>query len=283
MYKCYFVMVFLAIWIAMAFADDFAIAREKINKAKPDIDYSTFCSEMPAGEDKIACRIKNVSTVGFLVCQKSEIDDVDCSTVIKNEVENIQTIQREGNVKTVKISPPPIGDVRCGKDPSLNCSGFLEEWVAPEAGRFKQVRDHISNKTVPKLITDVKSFTSKAGLSTTAADLSNIKKYMMENPKGNKYRQICDLQGFFLVNGGFLINDVPYILKDASIDGVCWNDEPTTKQVLDALDEMISAFGDGVKNTTFVNGGINITGPHFNVKILLIGVLYFIVAPIASI
>ena len=267
------IAVILPTFLTVTVADDFATAREKINKAKPNISYSTFCVERKAGEDKIACRIKDVPSVGFLVCKTPVLEEVNCNVVISTEVSNIQKVST-GNVKTVEISPPPIDSVKCGEDASLNCSGFLEKWVAPDVGRFKQVRDHIDNKTVPQLISDVKNFTSKPGLSTTAADLTKIKNYMMLDPAQKKYRQICDLQGFFLVNGGFLVNDVPAI-ETTTIDGNCWDGEPTTQQVLDALNQMIKAFSSSFQSTS---GGINHSGHNVNTMILLTGFhMFFII------
>lgn len=277
LHKRYFALVALILptFATMALADDFADAREKINQAKPNINYDTFCAEMNAGEDKIACQVKDVPTVGFLVCKKPELEDTNCSTVINNEVTNIEKV-KEGGIKTVTISPPPIDRVKCGNDSSMNCSGFLEKWLAKDEARFEQVRDHISNNTTGKLIDDVKSFTSEAGLSTTAADLSKIKAYMTVNVTENKYRQVCDLQGFFLVQGGFLVADVPEILEETTIDGICWDGEPSTKDVLDALDKMISAFGLG--NGDNQNGATNRSpGPDFNVNIFLTGLHTFLI------
>lgn len=280
MYKCYFGLGFFAGVIALAFADDFATAREEIDKVKPNINYSTFCAETSEGEDKIACRMKSVSSVGFLVCQRPLFGEKNCSTIIDEEIDNLQRVHKEGKVAIVQISPPPIDDVRCGKESSLNCTGFLEHWVDRKEGQFKQVRDHISDNKIQDLIEAVKNFTITAGLAATAADLSKIKSYMMENPKENHYRQICDLQGFFMVSGGFLVNDVPDILTGVGLDGVCWDGEPTTKQVLKALDDMISAFGPKNDNVGNRNGDLKTTEPHVNIKVMLIiNVVYCIFAP----
>lgn len=276
LHKRYFALValFLLTFATMALADDFADARAKIDQAKPDIDYNTFCAEMNSGEDKIACRVKDVPTVGFLVCKEPELGEKNCSTVINEEVTNIEKVKKEGGIRTVTISLPPIDGVKCGKDSSIECSGFLEKWLAKDEATFKQVRDHISNNTVKQLIADVENFTSKAGLTTTAADLSKIKAYMTVNPTKNEYRQICDLQGFFLAKGGFLVADVPDVLERTTIDGKCYDGEPTTKEVLDALDQMISAFSSG--NGKDDNGTTTrSSGPDFNINISLTGLLTF--------
>ena len=260
----------------IVYADDFATARQKINEAKPNINYDTFCQEKKSGEDKVACRIKDVPTIGFLVCKTPEVEEVNCSKVIKTEVENIKTV-RSANIKTVMISTPRIDNVKCGEDQSLNCSGFLEEWITNETGRFEQVRDHIDGNTVANLINDVKNFTTTTGLSTTAADLKKIKNYMMIDPNENKYRQICDLQGFFLVEGGFLVADVPAI-ENVSISDPCWTGEPTTKKVLDALNEMISEFSPSLTQS---NGSISRSGLNFNAYLLLFG-SHFVTVIVAS-
>ena len=276
-HKRYFALVALILptFATMALADDFADARKKIDQAKPNIDYNTFCAEMNSGEDKIACRVKDVPTVGFLVCKKSELGEKNCSTIINEEVTNIEKVQKEGGIKTVTISPPPIDGVKCGSDSSIECSGFLEKWLAKGKAIFKQVRDHISSNTTGKVIADVKNFTSAAGLSKTTADLSKIKAYMTVNPTKNEYRQICDLQGFFLATGGFLVADVPEVREETTIDGECWDGEPTTKEVLDALDQMISAFSLGNGNDG--NGTTNrSSGPNFNINILLAGLQTFL-------
>lgn len=269
LHKRYFALVALMLptFATMAIADDFADARAKIDQAKPNIDYNTFCAEMNSGEDKIACRIKDVPTVGFLVCKEPELGIKNCSTVIEEEATNIEKVRNEGSINTVTISLPQIDGVKCGNDSSINCSGFLEKWLTKDEAKFEQVRDHISDNTIEKLIADVKSFTSQAGLSTTAADLSKIKTYMNVNPTMNKYRQICDLQGFFLAAGGFLVADVPDVLEETTIDGKCYEGEPTTEEVLNALDQMISAFNPG--NGTNDNGATNrSSGPDFNISIL---------------
>lgn len=56
LHKRYFAVVALILttFATMALADDFADARTKIDQAKPNIHYNTFCAEMNFGEDKIA-------------------------------------------------------------------------------------------------------------------------------------------------------------------------------------------------------------------------------------
>ena len=270
LYKLYFTLVAFilpaftfSVLVPRVPPDDFNSARSLINQMKPNIDYSTFCSERPTtGHDKVPCRIKDVPTVGFMVCRTpvlGEGDDVEpCRAAIVTEVTNIGRVRNEGGVKTVEVVPEPIDNVPCADDQTQKtCSGFLEEWVDAKDGQFVQVRNSIVEGplAIGQLIAAVKTIT-KAGLLITAADLEVIRNYMMLKPDKNEYRQICDLQGFFLVNGGFLLADIPYIRdgKNEGREGIgknerCWDEpdkegklEPTTEQVLISLNEMITKF-----------------------------------------
>ena len=132
LYKHCFALITLILptLAAMVFSDNFTEARKKINETKPNIDYPSFCAEMNAGEDKIACRVKDVPSVGFLVCKKPEIEGTNCRTIINTEVENIQKVQKEGSIKTVTISPPPIDGVKCGNDLSTRVVQWLSGRMA---------------------------------------------------------------------------------------------------------------------------------------------------------
>ena len=72
MYKVCFAVVAatLAVFSFVAYADDFANAYNKIEKAKPNINYNSFCKEIAGGgEEKLACRINGITSIGFLVCK----------------------------------------------------------------------------------------------------------------------------------------------------------------------------------------------------------------------
>ena len=221
-------------------ANDFNMARAAIDSAAPNINYSTFCQTLASGEDKLACRIESVPTVGFLVCKQPTLDGAPCNEVIMTELNNIVQVANSG-VPTVTVNPPQINDVMCGQNDSTDCSGFLETWVVD--GGFQQIRDHIVHGTVEDLINQVQDFTNMTGWPTTANSLMTIVNYMNVNPGQNAYRQICDLQGFFLQSGGFLVADVPAIEENIGINGMCYDGEPTTQQVLSALNSMIMALG----------------------------------------
>ena len=239
-------LLFLVSWANLASAayPDFQKARDLINKTSPNISYDSFCLATPGGEDKIACRIKAYPSVGFLVCKKpvyvEEEEQISCKDLIKKELGVLQELG-QNNVKTVMVSPPQIDGVKCGVDASLGCSGFLEEWVDKDVGRFIHIRDTIVSGSVNKTIKEVKNYTQDGALLRTAADLKIITAFMIVDKSRDKYRQICDLQGFFLKKGGFLINDIPSI-DDVKYEEPCWEGEPKTKEVLAAIDDMIEAF-----------------------------------------
>ena len=157
----------------------------------------------------------------------------------ETEIANLKTL-KEAGVKTVKFHEQPISNVPCGQDlGKKHCSGYLVEWVDNYKGRSEHIRNRITNNKIATtmLVLDVKDQTGK----------EEIKNYMevppadameIEPPGTPKYRQICDLQGFFLKAGGFLVADVPEINPKLGIDGRCW--ESTTLEVLCALNTMIA-------------------------------------------
>jgi hypothetical protein len=96
---------------------------------------------------------------------------------------------------------------------------------------------------VDQLIATVKQITKPHGLPTTIADLTKIVAFMQPALENGNYKQICDLQGFFLKNGGFLVSDTPDIIQNIAKDGICSNGEPTTEKVLTVLNRMITELG----------------------------------------
>ena len=245
MYKVCFTLVaiILTVFSSVANGDEFAKAYTKIEKAKPNINYKSFCQQIAeGGEEKLACRIKDLPDIGFLVCKRLEPElGVPCLEVIENEVRNLVTIMKAG-INTVDLSPNPkhriITGVKCGEEKSFECSGFLEKWVSRDVGEFQHIRDSIVANNVGQLIADVITYTT-GDLKGTARDLVKIRDYMLQL-KG-KYFQICDLQGFFLKKGGFEVNDVPEI-KQIGLKERCFDGEPTTEEVLKALEQMVDAF-----------------------------------------
>ena len=238
----------IAVSTSVLAAGPFQGARDEIDKEKPNINYKEFCEQpILGGKDKIACRIKNVKSVGFLVCKDPNVIDEEsgestpCKNVIEAELKNLLKI-REAGINTVEVNEPQIDGVMCGREGSThkNCSGFLEEWISKDEGKFVQVRDHIHEGpgAISQLIDEISKYTKD--LKKTATDLKTIRSYM--RMADSKYRQICDLQGFFLKDGGFKVSDVPDIVEKLGLDKPCWPGEPTTEEVLDDLTKMIDAF-----------------------------------------
>lgn len=127
-------------------ACEFERAIAEIENQNGFINYDTFCSEKPSGEDKLACRIQNVPSVGFLVCKKPVYDNItSCKNVIDNELKNLSKLQTTYDLKTVQFFDKIIDDVNCASEQvnTPNCSGFLECWIDKSMGMFKHIREHI--------------------------------------------------------------------------------------------------------------------------------------------
>ena len=80
---------------------NFAKAYTKIEKAKPNVYYKRFCKQIAeGGEEKLACRIKDVPDIGFLVCKRLEPElGVPCLEVIENEVRNLDTSDMQASTQ----------------------------------------------------------------------------------------------------------------------------------------------------------------------------------------
>lgn len=61
---------------------------------------------------------------------------------------------------------------------------------------------------------------------------------MKYKPEKDHYRQICNLQGYFMRNGGFQVADTPKIMDRIGLERWCYEGEPTTEQVLKALQQI---------------------------------------------
>ena len=233
---------------------DFVKARKLINSLKPNINYDQFClGRIKSGQSKSACRIAQVPSVVFLFCNW---DNKSCKGKIAEEINNLQKLNESG-VRTVTFDKEMITDVKCAKTLKLTCDGFLEGWIDENVGWFKRLDTYFFVGSVKKLIEDVrKEITTPVGRKKTANDLKKILEYMVAPQE--KYHLICDLQGFFLFAGGFLVNDPDGIQANKTLQQTC-NDpraEPTTKEVLDGLALLIQdlPLSDKIKkNVDFVH------------------------------
>lgn len=89
-YKVCFTLVpiTLTVFSPVASGDEFAKACKKIEKAKPNIYYNSFCKQIAEErEEKLACR--NIE-IAFLVCKRLEPElGVPCLELIENELRNL--------------------------------------------------------------------------------------------------------------------------------------------------------------------------------------------------
>jgi hypothetical protein len=222
-----------------ALSDDFSKARDKIDSIKPNIAYKSFCSEMPSGEDKIACRMKSFPTMGFLVCKEHDIDGTSCQDVVKSERTNLATVKK-AKLKTIDFDNQILGALQCGEESSKDCYGYLVAWVAD--GTFINLDDTIHANGIATLANDIVKNTPASKLSATKRDLSAIAAFMA--PGAGKYSRICDLQGFYLKSGGFLINDVPSVAMNDSTKPVCHGaGMPSYDETLAGIGQLVKALG----------------------------------------
>lgn len=246
---------------------DFASAMTLINNLKPNLNYAQICEgRLLAGQMKSVCHLKQVPSVAFLFCHYP----LDCEFYIKKEVADIQKLIA-GGVRTVEIDNQLIKGVKCGKTVDLTCTGFLERWVGggwlvrldtlffngPVA-----VNNYIQNTIRKNILTS-------QGLKAVANDLMKIKVYML----AGKHNLICDLQGFFLTAGGFLVSDPGDIETQKGLEQSCpayspGTKLPTTKQVLDGLDLLIQDLSKGWEKK---NSDDNL---NFNLNLTLIYLAY---------
>lgn len=219
---------------------DFAKARNLINSLKPNISYDQFClGRLISGQSKSACRIAQVPSVVFLFCN-GDYEGFCKPTIVDPEIKNLQKLNERG-VRTVKFNKEMIMGVKCAETRELTCDGFLEGWIDENVGWFHRLDTNFYDGTVKTLITQVREkITTTEGRKKTANDLKKILEFMVAPP--GKYHLICDLQGFFLYAGGFLVNDPGDIKENVDLQQKCEinpHGEPTTEKVLDGLKLLI--------------------------------------------
>lgn len=227
--------------VSCSYADDFSQAETKINRIKPNIPYGSFCAATPKGEDKMACRIASIPTVVLLVCQKADYgDDKSCDTLIKEEVRNLSNVKKAG-LATVDFRSTLLSPLNCASEKAKTCTGYLAGWVSQ--GAFVNLDDAIKEGTIAKIADDIRRYsTSAKALAATRADLQKIVGFMTQSV--GKYSRICDLQGFYLRSGGFLINDVPQLYINAMPAPACWDGMPGWQEALDGLNQLVMLLND---------------------------------------
>ena len=223
---------------------DFAAAKAIINRDKRNLNYAKLCQgRLEEGQMKKVCHLKDVPSVAFLFCKYQ----LHCEYYIKMEVNNIKQLIT-GGVRTVEIDTQWIEDVKCGSEVDLTCTGFLEGWVG---GGWLQRLDTLfsgGKDPVKQLIKTIREkIPTSQGLKETAEDLIKVKAFMFA---GKDINLICDLQGFFLTAGGFLVSDPEDIKKVDNPKESCPAHDPGTKlptaqQVREGLDLLIQDLSKG--------------------------------------
>ena len=223
---------------------DFASAKKLIDSLKPNLNYAQICEgKLMAGQMKSVCHLKQVPSVAFLFCHFQDL----CEFNVQMEIDNIQKLIA-GGVRTVAIDNQLIKGVKCGKTADLTCTGFLEGWVG--GGWLVRLDTLFFNGPVAvnNFIQNTirKNILTSQGLKATANDLMKIKVYML----AGKHNLICDLQGFFLTAGGFLVNDPEGIETNVDPKESCHTHDtatklPTAQQVLEGLELLIQDLSKG--------------------------------------
>jgi hypothetical protein len=231
----FWVVVLQLFGATMALADDFSKARDLVKAQAPNIVYSQFCSEAPTGADKAACRISKIPSVAFLVCQKHELDGAACKTVIATEIKNLTSVSRAG-MATVTFKTDILGEVACFAERSTECYGYLAGWVSD--GRFVNLDDAINAGKILDVADSIEKYTKPGGAVATARKIQAIIEFMKASR--GKFSRVCDLQGFYLQPGGFVINDVPELIVNSSSKPVCGETgSPSYDQVLEGLETLV--------------------------------------------
>ena len=134
--------------------------------------------------------------------------------------------------------------LKCGARGStdVKCSGYLVRWIPADEGMMRSIRNDIFKNTINLLVEDVRKFqTEKQARLKTGDDLEKIRTFMIPpNPSEDEYKRICDLQGFFMKTGGFVIADPEGVEQHTSLSYACYDSHayPTNQKVINGLEDM---------------------------------------------
>ena len=231
----YFALVMLSLASVSIAAPDFYLAMSKVNAVKANINYDSFCQVKKVGKSKTACQLKDMPSVGLMVCHKEDLDGLPCKFAINIELEALKQVAKAG-IQTVGYFENMVEGIKCAKSNSKGCAAFLEEWLDSSLATFEHVSNYLKSNTAGTMARKVIGYTkSPAALKKTADDLQTILNFVGPQPGCSLHKQICDLQGFFLHDGGFKVMDPAGIEKDMRESDPCYDPDnfPTTKQVKD--------------------------------------------------
>ena len=148
-------------------------------------------------------------------------------------------------LSVVKYSKIITENLRCKEetDPvKTTCMGYLEEWIPGGQAKLVQFNEHVFKNTEDAMISDIKEYQTTADAKAqTVTDLQNIINWMTP-PDGQctMYKQLCDLEGFFKLSGGFVIHN-PNVNEKMMLTSHCHSGEgdPTNERVLEVLNKFI--------------------------------------------
>ncbi|CAB4037740.1 Hypothetical predicted protein [Paramuricea clavata] len=211
---------------------------KKASEQSGNIDYASFCKTTGAGASKLGCQIKEMADVGLLVCLTSDVCDIQ----LGGELHSLNQI-REAKLNVLDYHKQIIPGLKCGakRSTDVKCSGYLVQWVPTDRGMMQTIRSAVVKDTISNLVDLVREF--QPGQETrlkTADDLEKIRKFM--KPCGSGYNRICDLQGFFMKTGGFVIADPEGVEFNTPLTGTCYDKDryPTTQKVINGLTHLIA-------------------------------------------
>jgi hypothetical protein len=217
------------------------------------------CEVLKSGGDKYACRLKQFPEIGFLFCKKAIIGNDKCEALLTTEVQGLKYL-RTKQIKTVNFQPDLIPGVMCpdSSPDKGTCSGFFEKWVDKNVGRFFHVSVYADDNTLDEEMTEIiqKSNKDSNALQETINDLERINQFMTNGiaEKADHYRCICDLQGFFIFEGGFLVSDTAEGIMLVHKHKSCPYGGPTAAKLLFAVRMMIIRIKQAIKLGTIRNG-----------------------------
>ena len=154
----------------------------------------------------------------------------------------------EAKLSIVRYSKTKITNLKCRDEietPDNTCVGYVEEWVASDQAKLVQFNQKVFGKQEDNMISDIRSYQATATARTkTVEDLQKIVTWMTP-PDGQctKYKQLCDLEGFFKKTGGFLVHN-PNPNYKMMLGDYCHSGEgdPTNERVLAVLKKFIKEF-----------------------------------------
>ena len=154
---------------------------------------------------------------------------------------------RETNLTIVKYSKEQIKDLKCpreeeGSENENKCIGYIEQWITTTGAELIPFNKKVYDEEEESMFTTVKNLQSSAAAKAkTVLDLNKIIDFMTP-PAGEctNYKQLCDLEGFFNQDGGFVIHN-PSVKYKMMLNDYCHekDNDPTNARVLEVLNKFV--------------------------------------------